>query len=833
MSTPLLAQALAHVRAHGATPDVLLDAFLAFVTRTGRTLYPAQEEALLELFSGHHVVLQTPTGSGKSLVALGLMFQAFVHGQRGVYTCPIKALVNEKFFDLCGLFGSEAVGLATGDATVNPNAPIVCCTAEVLMSTSLRGSASPPEAVVMDEFHYYADKERGTAWQVPLLCLERTQFLLMSATLGDTQSIETSLAEVTSRRVASVLGTERPVPLSFRYAETPLHETVTSLVQEGLAPVYVVHFTQRAASEEAQAMTSWDLTTRPERDALRSAVDGARWDTPFGKDVRRALAHGIGIHHAGMLPKYRRLVERLAQAGQLKVISGTDTLGVGVNVPIRTVLLTQLCKFDGEKAVRLSAREFHQISGRAGRKGFDDKGQVVAQAPAHVIENRRLAVKEAAGKKVVKQKAPTKGYVAWDAAVFERLTQSPPEPLASRFEVTHGLLLQLLQGDTQPNGYRQLVRIIQRSHERPVLKHRHLVRARTLARSLLDAGVLEHKNRRLTLRTGLQDDFSLHHALSFFVLSVLPALDPAADTWALDVISVVESVLEDPTPVLLKQRDAAKTRRLEELKAEGVPFEERIAQLEEVEWPKPLRDFLYGHFDTFRVKHPWVAGTNVRPKSVARELLERFTSFNDYVTEYGLARSEGVLLRHLTQVYKTLVQTIPADQRTEALEERIAELRTLVRSVDRSLLEEWAGLSGAVVPSLPQVRQVPATGYRNERDFRARVRSEMHALLRALASKDYEAASALLDDGDAAWTPPAMEAAMAPFWAVHQGIRITADARLSEHTVWFPEANGHFRVTQRMLDTEGEDDWFFEVAVSREKASSESAALLRLLRIGT
>ncbi len=429
---------LAELAAGASSADEILTRFVGWVEGRGLALYPAQEEAILELLDNKHVVLNTPTGSGKSLVAEALHFAALAQGRTSYYTCPIKALVNEKFFALCDAFGAANVGMQTGDASINPTAAIICSTAEVLSNLVLRDAAARlgDQVVIMDEFHYYADKERGVAWQVPLLLCEKTQFLLMSATLGDTTVIEAGLREVTGRDVAVVRSMQRPVPLDYQYKETPLHETIDDLVTRGRAPIYLVNFTQRAAAEEAQNLTSVNLTTKEEKAAINDALRDVKLDTPYAKELSRFLRAGVGLHHAGLLPKYRLLVERLAQDGLLKVVSGTDTLGMGINIPLRTVLFTQLCKFDGEKSTILSVRDFHQIAGRAGRKGFDEEGFVVVQAPAHAIENLRLAEKKAAGKKVVMQKPPQKGYVHWDKATFLKLLDKQPEPLESRFTVT-------------------------------------------------------------------------------------------------------------------------------------------------------------------------------------------------------------------------------------------------------------------------------------------------------------------------------------------------------------------------------------------------------------
>ena len=360
--------------------DALLGAFLEYVEGRGLQLYPAQESAILELFEEKNVILNTPTGSGKSLVAAALHFQAIARGRRSIYTCPIKALVNEKFMALCREFGADNVGLSTGDATVNREAPILCCTAEILANIALReGAAVNLRDVVMDEFHYYADRDRGVAWQVPLLTLPQARFLLMSATLGDTTFFEEELTRLNKRPTAAVSSTDRPVPLEHAYSELALAKTLESLVADGKAPVYVVHFTQLEAAQSAQDFTSINVCTRDEKAAIANTLEGFKFSSPYGPEIKKWLRHGIGLHHAGLLPKYRVLVEQLAQRGLLKVICGTDTLGVGINVPIRTVLFTRLCKFDGQKTGILSARDFHQIGGRAGRKGFDDKGWVVAR----------------------------------------------------------------------------------------------------------------------------------------------------------------------------------------------------------------------------------------------------------------------------------------------------------------------------------------------------------------------------------------------------------------------------------------------------------------------
>jgi len=828
-------------------PDAVLDRFVGWATASGLTLYPHQEEAILHLLDGNHLVLATPTGSGKSLVATFLHFQAMAEGQRSFYTCPIKALVNEKFFDLCRLFGPENVGMMTGDAAVNREAPIVCCTAEILMNLSVREADPRAGAVVMDEFHYYGDRERGVAWQVPLLVLERARFLLMSATLGDTRPIEASLEAVTGRKVAAVRGAYRPVPLEFDYLETPLHESIETLVSAGRAPVYLVNFTQRAAAEQAQNLMSANFSSKEEKARVAEALRDVRFDSPYGKELQRFLRHGVGLHHAGLLPRYRLLVEKLAQGGLLKVISGTDTLGMGVNVPIRTVLFTQLCKFDGEKTAILSARDFHQIAGRAGRKGFDEKGWVAAQAPEHVIENKKLAGKAAAGKKVVKRQPPQKGYVHWDRSTFERLREKEPEPLQSRFDPTFGLLVNLLQSETPRvgGGYGRLVEMIGRSHGDDWTRAKQRRLAAQRLRTLRGAGLVEVKRvegyRGAYLRParGLQHDFSLFHTLALYLLDTLPRIPPERETHALDVLSMVESILEDPDVVLWKQLDRARGQAVAEMKAKGMEYDERMAELEKVEYPKPNRDFVYATFNEFAAKHPWVGQENIRPKSIAREMVEKFMTFGDYVREYELQRSEGVLLRYLSEAYKTLVQTVPEGYRGDELLDVIAFLRATVRGVDSSLLDEWERLrdpayQAAVADPRAAVAATlgPPPVWADPRAFAARIRNEAHALVVALARKDWAAATAALAPGSE-WTPPSLEAALAPYFAEHPRIDVTPAARRPHNTFVKELGPRRWEVVQKIVDEAGEADWMLQCEIDLTGDRDPDLPLLGLVRVGT
>jgi superfamily II RNA helicase len=829
--------------------DVLLGQFLEYTERKRLRLYPAQEAAILELFEQKNVILNTPTGSGKSLVAAALHFKAVAQGRRSVYTCPIKALVNEKWLDLCREFGPDNVGLSTGDATVNRDAPILCCTAEILANIALReGPDADFREVIMDEFHYYADRERGVAWQVPLLTLPQARFLLMSATLGDTAFFEEELTRRNGRPTATIRSQDRPVPLEYAYSEIPLAQTLERLAAEGRSPVYVVHFTQLEAAQSAQDFTSINVCTREEKNAIAHALEGFKFSSPYGPEIRRWLKHGIGLHHAGLLPKYRVLVEQLTQKGLLKIICGTDTLGAGINMPIRTVLFTRLCKFDGQKTAILSARDFHQIAGRAGRKGFDDRGWVVAQAPEHVIENLKLEEKAARdGRKSVKRKPPERNFVNWDKNTFLRLIAAQPERLTSRFQVTHGMLLNVLS--RKGDGCRAMQRLIRDCHETPKAKRDHLKRAWQLFRSLLDRRIIEFIPRTeegsyLRVNVELQDDFSMDQTLSLYLLETLPLLDPQAPDYPLVLLTLVESILEDPEVILRKQLDKLKSRKMAEMKMAGLDYEERMEELEKLEYPKPNRDFVYSTFNAFADKHPWVGQENIRPKSIAREMFETFRSFSDYIRDYELQRSEGLLLRHLNSAYKVLAQTVPDGAKTEAVREMELYLGTLIRQVDSSLLEEWeklkdAGYQPAETKEVrpPGAEEAAADVTRDTKGFTAAIRNRIFSFLRGLVNQDFEAALSFLHSVEDAegqpWTPARLQEAFKAYQSDHQFLCLDPNARNLRHTyVTVAEDRRSWRVQQMLVDPDEYNDWVAEFEVDLAASRTAGEPVIKLGRLG-
>jgi superfamily II RNA helicase len=820
-------------------PDGLFTAFGEWAAAGGTVLYPAQEEALIELVSGANVILATPTGSGKSLVATGAVYAALAADRTSFYTAPIKALVSEKFFALCDVFGAANVGMLTGDASVNADAPIIACTAEILANIALReGADADIGLVVMDEFHFYGDPDRGWAWQVPLLELPHAQFLLMSATLGDVTFLREDLTRRTGRQTALVTNAERPVPLFYSYATTAMHETIADLLDTRQAPIYVVHFTQASALERAQALMSVNVSTKEEKAAIAEHIGAFRFSTAFGTTLSRLVRHGIGVHHAGMLPKYRRLVEQLAQAGLLKVICGTDTLGVGINVPIRTVVFSALSKYDGIRTRLLNAREFHQIAGRAGRAGFDTAGTVVVQAPEHEVENLKQFAKVADDpkkrRKLVRRKAP-EGMVPWSEKTMTRLIEATPEALQSNMKVTTAMILDVVDRPGDP--FLAMRRLLTENHE-PRKRQLRLIReAVGIARSLLQAGILERlpepeaDGRRYRLTVDLPPDFALNQPLSTFALAAVDTLDTASDTYALDVVSVIEATLEDPRQILSAQLNKARGEAVAAMKAEGIEYDERIELLDEVTYPKPLQELLGHTFEVYLQTNPWAADGHLSPKSVVREMWERAFTFREYVSVYGLTRSEGAVLRYLSDVFKALRSGVPTAARTEEVTDIVEWIGELVRQVDSSLLDEWEQLTSPDqphdVPVAVPARPRPLTG--NERAFTAMVRNALFRRVELFARRRWYDLGEL--DSGSGWTAQRWQEIGDAYFEQHADVGIGADAR-GPALLMIDRQPGVWHVRQILDDPAGDHDWVIAAEVNLDASDEEGAAVIRLVDAG-
>ena len=818
-------------------PDEALDVFLDWTSRQGLSLWPHQQEALLDLAAGDHVILGTPTGSGKTLVALGLLYFCLSSGKVAYYTAPIKALVNEKFFSLVKLLGKDNVGMLTGDTHINANAPIVCCTEEIIANIALsEGEKSDVAAVVMDEFHYFADPERGWAWQVPLLTLPQTQFLLMSATLGDVSHIASSLKKQTGREVDCVLDAQRPVPLSYRYVDTPLEATVELAIKQGEAPLYLVHSSQESALHTAQALASYGVTSKEQRTAIKDACKGTRFTTAFGKILKHLLSCGVGVHHAGMLPRYRLLVEKLAQRGLLPVICGTDTLGVGINVPIHTVLFTALTKFDGSRMRRLRSREFHQIAGRAGRMGYDTEGLVIVEAPEYEIDNARALAKagnDPKARRRIKRKRPPEGFVNWNEQTLERLASSSPEKLLPHLRVTHAMVLaEILQGG---DAEARIQKLIFDSGQTDEQKAKLLMRSDEIFATLVDAGVAIHKElpngeTNWSATVDLPEDFALDQPLSPFLLAAIELLDSESDTYALDVISMIEATLENPWSILRAQERRARDAAMAQMKADGIDYDERMERIVDISYPKPLEGLLNAAFESYCEKVPWARDFQLRPKSVLRDMLETANDFKGYISGFGMARSEGTLLRYLSEAYHVLSRTIPADKFDERLKEILEWLGFTVRTVDSSLVDEWAasGEDASVVPPAATDVVVP-----DRRAVTLLVRNALWRRVRLIAAHDIQQLGKI--DYDWGWDERRWRDALDAFFKAHDHVVLDADA----HSTKFfeidtsEETSKHlWHVRQTVDDYEGDRDFGIWADVLLDATQDLGAAVFDHYRAG-
>lgn len=836
--------------------DDLLGKFLEYVQSLNIELYNSQEEAILELFQEKNVILNTPTGSGKSLVALALHFKSLAQGKRSVYTCPVKALVNEKWLSLCREFGAHNVGLSTGDASVNRDAPILCCTAEILANIALKeGENAPINDMIIDEFHWYSDRDRGVAWQVPLLTLPQSRFLLMSATLGDTEFFEKELTRLTGLTTVTIKSNERPVPLQFSYFEEPLPQTVENLVKENKAPIYIVHFSQSEAAQSAQDFMSINVCSREEKNAIANAIGGFKFNSPYGPEIRRWLKNGIGLHHAGLLPKYRVLVEKLSQQGLLKIICGTDTLGVGVNIPIKTVLFTRLCKYDGEKMSILSVRDFHQIAGRAGRKGFDEQGWVVALAPEHIVQNLKMEEKAARdGKKVKKRKPPEKNFLNWDKNTFYRLVNSKPEQLVSRFSVNHGMLLNVLS--RKGDSCSAMQQVIHTCHESPNAKKLHFKKSWQLFRALLDKKIIEFIPKQpdgsyLRVSIDLQDDFSMNQTLSLYLIETIQRLDKTALDYPLNVLTLVESILEDPEIILQKQLNKIKDEKMAEMKAEGIDYEKRMEELEKLEYPKPLRDFIYSTFNEFVERHPWVGDENIKPKSIAREMYENFRTFDDYVEDYGLQRVEGLLLRHLTNVHKVLEQTVPENVKTEEVREAERYFKSIIHQVDSSLLEEWERMRLLSSQSTVQIaKTIDSTGALPQlapeteditsdfKGFISEIRNIIFVFLRNWISGNMQkalislyGANSNIDESVIGVQVEELKRYQEEYLKEHIRLSFEPEARNIKHTYVSNDQTNLMKIQQVLVDVNGINDCIAEFTVDIEASQKSSRPVIKFEKI--
>ena len=676
--------------------------------------------------------------------------------------------------------------------------------------------------------------------------------------------------ERTGRIVDCVTDAPRPVPLAYEYVDTALEGTVELALRRDEAPLYIVHFSQDAALATAQSLANFGIATKEQREAVKEAAKGTRFTTAFGKILKRLISNGVGVHHAGMLPRYRLLVERLAQQGLLPVICGTDTLGVGINVPIHTVVLTALTKFDGYKMRRLRAREFHQIAGRAGRAGFDTEGMVIAEAPEYEIENAKLIAKAGDDPKKLrklKKKKPPEGFVTWNKQTFERLCEAVPETLKPRLRITNSMVLSMVErgGDARA----RVSELIEASLQTPEEKLKLEARASEIFATLIDTGVVVREEVpgdadapsdtdapggagtssgadastdaaprvEYSLTVDLPEDFALDQPLSPFLLAALELLDPESETYTFDLISMVEATLEDPKQVLRAQERQARDAAMAAMKADGVEYEERLERLQDITYPKPLEDLLDAAFAQYCTKVPWAADYELSPKSVLRDMLESAADFKGYIQKLGIARSEGILLRYLAEAFRSLDRTVPLEKRNDQLNDIISWLGFVVRSVDSSLVDEWAaaGEDSAFDAAPPSGADVVVA------DRRGMTLLVRNALFRRVSLAARERADEL-GELDEAWGMGELRwrRALEAFFEAHEELLVDGDARstafftIDESDELKPAAEGGhvWHVHQIFHDSDGDHDFGIMADVDLDATQEESEAVFKNYRVG-
>ena len=660
--------------------------------------YPVQEEALLAWFTAEQGVLVcAPTGTGKTLIAQAALFEALHSNTIAYYTTPLIALCEQKFVEMQAAavrwgFRAQDVGLVTGNRRVNPKARVLVVVAEILLNRLLHPDGfefTHTSAVVMDEFHSFADPERGIVWELSLNMLPKhVRLLLLSATVGNSMEFLHWLSRCHGRTLELVEGRERKVPLTYHWVpDNFLNELLVEMAKGDDAsrktPALVFCFNRDECWSVAEQLKGLDLMSPAQKSAVNKEVDALEWPHGVGPKLKQMLRRGVGVHHAGLLPKYRRVVEELFEKKLLSVALCTETLAAGINLPARSVVLTSLVKGPFGKEKLIDPSTAHQIFGRAGRPQFDTEGHVFAvpheddirltkwkkqyEAIPEVTKDPALLKK----KKELLKKKPSRNQAKkyWTENDFEKLRAAAPARLYSKGPLPWRLLAYLLS--TSPDI--DLVRTV--------------VRKRLLDQPRIEAGLKVLNSMLLTLHNGgfIQldpspsdtEDVTFTHARSTEKLATLlafRAIHPLYGAFLMNYLGVadegerlqlLESVLELPRPLLKFVRvpwelpagplqstviDPELINRgliaSIEPEAEG----EEAPRDEFIPWEERPPVFADRVKLLFEALHPDVLDVSVTPVYAAVEVLEFGGNFNTYITHKDLAKQEGLIFRHLLRL---------------------------------------------------------------------------------------------------------------------------------------------------------------------------------------
>ena len=694
--------------------DLELQFYDQFLWSKGLQPYAVQEQAITAIFAGKSVLVTVPTGTGKTLMAKAALFRAFQRGERAVYTTPLRALTEEKYRELCADFGDGNVGFATGDYKINREAPIQVEVAEILWNRIVADKhVAPAELVVMDEGHYFNDPERGYVWEQSIIGLDpRVQLVVLSATVGHPEKF-CQWAEVTRRvPLALVESRERKVPLVHEFREEMLIETVRELAHTGDVPAIVFVFGREQCFEVARLLKSCRrFTTDEEKAKIEALCDETLLPAGAAKELRPLLGHGIGVHHAGILPIYKALVEQLALERLIKFVVSTETIAAGINLPARTVVFPSLRKFIKHEARLVTAAEYQQMAGRAGRPQFDDRGLAIALAPEQVVSDLKKELKDAARRPAydegkvkrsvygrARAEAQKKGDIVWTPEIHAELVRGEPAELRSKTKITAEQVLAIGLPDLEAahlGGTNPEIeaRMAQAEASLPPSMRLDIVTVidnlllgdrdrrelqKTLAQLVANMraiGVLDEHGRQIGGRM-IRDLQGMDGLLIYYVLFTHP-LD------YVELRELVEYLIDNDIVQRVLDRKGEDEKRewmrakLRELRAENphVTWDD-VEVAWEKEHPRVLTKIELIHQElASKVPHPELHGGK-KPKNVWAQLEDSGMTFLSFVEQHGLEHEEGNVFSYLVRVMNFAAKLGEASglDEFEAMAERVRKL---------------------------------------------------------------------------------------------------------------------------------------------------------------
>jgi hypothetical protein len=703
--------------------DLELAFYDKFLLSRGLEPYPVQEQAVTAIFAGKSVLVTVPTGTGKTLMAKAALFRAVGRGERAIYTTPLRALTEEKYRELCADFGDENVGFATGDYKVNREAPIQVEVAEILWNRIVADKhVAPAEIVVMDEGHYFNDPERGYVWEQSIIGLDpRVQLVILSATVGHADRF-CQWVEVTRRvPMALVESRERKVPLVHEYREEMLIDTVRDLAHGGDVPAIVFVFGREQCFEVARLLKSCRrFTTDEEKAKIDAMCDEALLPSGEAKELRPLLTHGIGVHHAGILPRYKQLVEQLALERLIKFVVSTETIAAGINLPARTVVFPSLRKFIKQQPRMITAAEYHQMAGRAGRPQFDDRGLAITLAPEQVVSDLKKELKDAAKrpaydeakvKKTVygraRADAQRKNDLIWTPETHAELVRGEPAELRSKTKISAEQVLAIglpdLTAAKIPQSEAEL-RMAEAERSLPPSMRLDIV---TVIENLL----LTERERKELLKVlaqlvdnmkalGVLDEHGKQ--VSGEMIRQLQGMDGLFIYYVLfnhqldyeELRQLVEYLIDHD--IIQRQLDRKgedekrewMRNKLRELRLENphVTWDDVEAQYE-AEHPRQFTkiELIHGEFAA-KVPHPELHGGK-KAKNTWAQLEDGGLGFLEFVEKHGLEHEEGNLFSYLVRVMNFATKLGEASQLPE-FSDMAERVRKLLARIDLRLVED-------------------------------------------------------------------------------------------------------------------------------------------------